>query len=426
MLLAVPANEAHAASIAVTNCNDGGSGSLRNAVAGAASGDTIDMSTLACRRIDLTSGAIRIAQHDLSIVGGPPQVMRIDAGGRSSIFRHSGTGTLRIERVDISRGVYSSQTAPYGGCLYSAGSIELVNSAVRGCRARGFTHAAYEAGGAIFAKGAVTLIYSQVVDSLVVYGYGGAIDAGGRLTVLHSRICRNRVKGGVGIALSDDGLVASHMTFCDNKGGGIWAQNGRIAIANSTISGNVGSSIVFLTASPTAGSTAIVDSTISGNTTYGGPILDLQRNSPKSISNSTIAFNQQVNSCAPSDGTVRVMGPVPVLLDSTIISNNLCNGAVGYAVTRPEFSNRTELVGANNLVTGPSPSNLPLPPDTISADPRLAALADNGGPTRTHALLDGSPAINMGNNEAGLEYDQRGHGFPRVKGTQADIGAFER
>ena len=71
-------------------------------------------------------------------------------------------------------------------------------------------------------------------------------------------------------------------------------------------------------------------------------------------------------------------------------------------------------------------SNLTLPPDTISLDPRLAPLADNGGPTETRALLDDSPAIDMGNNAAGLAYDQRGAGFPRVKGPQADIGAYER
>jgi len=41
-------------------------------------------------------------------------------------------------------------------------------------------------------------------------------------------------------------------------------------------------------------------------------------------------------------------------------------------------------------------------------------------------LLDGSPAIDRGNNEAGLLYDQRGIGFPRVKGVGADIGAYER
>jgi len=55
----------------------------------------------------------------------------------------------------------------------------------------------------------------------------------------------------------------------------------------------------------------------------------------------------------------------------------------------------------------------PPPADTIRFDPMLAPLADNGGRTWTHALLDGSPAIDDGNNEAGLLYDQRGPGFPR-------------
>jgi hypothetical protein len=55
-------------------------------------------------------------------------------------------------------------------------------------------------------------------------------------------------------------------------------------------------------------------------------------------------------------------------------------------------------------------------------------LADNGGPTKTHALLAGSPAINAGDNSklpAGLDYDQRGPGFARIAGGTVDIGAFE-
>ena len=55
----------------------------------------------------------------------------------------------------------------------------------------------------------------------------------------------------------------------------------------------------------------------------------------------------------------------------------------------------------------------------------LLPLADNGGRTMTHALADGSPAIDAGDNPLGLATDQRGDGFVRVFGGAADIGAFE-
>src|SRR5262249_2650236 len=51
--------------------------------------------------------------------------------------------------------------------------------------------------------------------------------------------------------------------------------------------------------------------------------------------------------------------------------------------------------------------------------------AFNGGTSRTHALLAGSPALNAGSNPLSLATDQRGTGFPRVVGTDADIGAYE-
>jgi hypothetical protein len=61
----------------------------------------------------------------------------------------------------------------------------------------------------------------------------------------------------------------------------------------------------------------------------------------------------------------------------------------------------------------------------FSIDPLLGALADNGGPTLTHALLPGSPAIDRGLAPASVTEDQRGFGFERVIGVAADIGAYE-
>ena len=66
--------------------------------------------------------------------------------------------------------------------------------------------------------------------------------------------------------------------------------------------------------------------------------------------------------------------------------------------------------------------------DNISDDnPRLGPLADNGGPTQTHALLPGSRAIDAGdpNFSAPPDFDQRGMPFVRVSDGRIDMGAFE-
>ena len=80
--------------------------------------------------------------------------------------------------------------------------------------------------------------------------------------------------------------------------------------------------------------------------------------------------------------------------------------------------------GANNLVMS-ADAALVLPADTLHDDPQLFPLNDNGGPTRTHALVATSPAIDAGNNAAALDFDQSGAHFARVSGAAADIGAFE-
>jgi hypothetical protein len=65
--------------------------------------------------------------------------------------------------------------------------------------------------------------------------------------------------------------------------------------------------------------------------------------------------------------------------------------------------------------------------DQINTDPMLGPLQDNGGPTFTHELLNGSPAIDAGDPTftPPPDYDQRGPGYPRVVNSRIDIGAFE-
>ncbi len=86
---AMPA-AAHAATQVVTTCADSGAGSLRAAVAGALSGDVVDLSGLTCSRIALTSGAVTIPQADLAIKARGHNLLSVSGNYRSSVFRHAG------------------------------------------------------------------------------------------------------------------------------------------------------------------------------------------------------------------------------------------------------------------------------------------------------------------------------------------------
>jgi hypothetical protein len=104
-------------------------------------------------------------------------------------------------------------------------------------------------------------------------------------------------------------------------------------------------------------------------------------------------------------------------IDHTLVSKgtngtNFRNG--GTSVTNLGFNLSDDDSGTNIFI--PNAGNLLLGP-----------LANNGGPTLTHALLPGSPAIDAGTNVAlaDLLYDQRGPGFRRFVNGRVDVGAYE-
>jgi hypothetical protein len=84
------------------------------------------------------------------------------------------------------------------------------------------------------------------------------------------------------------------------------------------------------------------------------------------------------------------------------------------------------ITGSDNIIMMSS-AKVTLPGDTITRNPLLLPLADNGGPTPTQAFADGSPAMGAGNNAVGqFANDQRGTGYPRGAGGAVDIGAYQR
>jgi predicted outer membrane repeat protein len=425
----------HAATHLVTNCANAGAGSLRATIATAASGDTVDLRSLSCNRIVLTSGAIMIPQHDLSIRG--PGFARLAVSGNysSSVFRHGGTGTLTLRGMAIEQGAHRDHDAN-GGCIYSAGSVDGNDIAVRHCAAYAVRNAL---GGGIYAAGNVTLFYSAVYSN----GLRGASSGGGGVTVgtvapdgsLHGRLRAHRTRfldntaasGGAIRALG--GVDITYSTISNNharvSGGGIDAF-GPSRIAYSTISGNT--AVDQAAAFHLSPNTSIENTTISGNSAAFISIGYLS--SPASIVNSTIVYNVTHaagdGNCFP--GALLIWDDVNI--ESSILARNTCNGELGFDITGsgPSGTNPPPppvILGADNLIERFAYTSVPA--DTITAtNPLLGPLADNGGRTLTHMPASNSAVIDRGNNVAGFVVDQRGEGFPRTRGTRTDIGAVER
>src|SRR5262249_41666993 len=135
---------------------------------------------------------------------------------------------------------------------------------------------------------------------------------------------------------------------------------------------------------------------------------------PALIRNSTIAMNAGVG----TSGNVTVT-------NSILAGNNGGNGDCSGTLTTAGGYNLIQNAAGCTLA-GTTTGNV------IGQDPQLAALADNGGPTKTHAIALGSPALDAGNpgtpGSGGFTCeatDQRGTARPQPSGGRCDIGAFE-
>jgi hypothetical protein len=423
------ASEAEAATRTVKNCNDSGAGSLRAAAAAADSGDTIDLRSLTCSRIMLTSGAIVLPDQFITIVGAGESKIRIDGKSKSRVFVHSGpwpddsAATLRLRRLTVQNGLMEG-TNPNGGCIFALRDVHLEHVHLRYCVVRPTNpdiRTSY--GGGLHAGGQAVLFHAAVHGNRAEGGGEGGGLTAARLHINHSSIHDNYAgfrAGGASGAL----IFMTYSTIRDNVAGDVsgglegGSFDGRHVINKSTISGNVANRIGGL--GFFGGELRISDSTISGNSaqfTPAGAWLEA-RGARITVRNSTITDNIALqafgNTAAGADqyGTIN--------WQSTIIANNFIDDVPSDLWAQTDFG--AMVVGSDNLI---ETSNAPLPSDTLRGDPRLAPLADNGGRTWTHALLSGSRAIDAGNNNANYAYDQRGEGFPRVVNGRADIGAYE-
>ena len=227
---------------------------------------------------------------------------------------------------------------------------------------------------------------------------GGAISVEGTLNMTDSVIDNNsavRQGGGIAVGGSSAAVTLERVTVSNNlvtgsgSGGGIDIANGGFSAINLTVSGN------------SAG--------LSGDGSGGG----INADRPISLTNSTITDNYALSGSG-------IKGGGTVTLANTIVAGNHNSADVDGAF----FSSNNNLIGDVGIATGLTDgvNNDQVGSAGSPIDPLLGALADNGGPTPTHALLVGSSAIDAADPNLAPNFDQRG--FLRSDGSP-DIGAYE-
>ena len=226
---------------------------------------------------------------------------------------------------------------------------------------------------------------------------GGGIRNQGTLTLINSRISGNTA----------------------NDGGGILnSAGGALTLADTTISGNLSTGAYGFGGGgiTNRGAISLTSCTISGNTANndGGGILNLG-DGTATLTNTTISQN----TARAFGGGISRQGFGAVTVTNTIIAGNTSTNCSGF-----------DIVSLGHSLDDDGSCWFVAPGDISSADsPGLGPLHDNGSPTRTHALLFGSPAIDAGDPSACPSRDQRG--VARADGDGdglfiCDMGAYER
>ncbi|MEX2457442.1 MAG: choice-of-anchor Q domain-containing protein, partial [Actinomycetota bacterium] len=394
---------------------------INGPVSGCPAGDGDDTIVLPAGTYDLTiagAGEDAALTGDLdvtdvlTIAGAGAATTIVDANDLDRVFQVIGAATTFQDLTirDGSTGLFG------GGGIRSDSTLTLERTVVTSNTVTSDGNR----GGGIHAGPNTTLIDSTVSDNSGVNG-GAGIQASGTLSLTDSTVSGNTEvftsasseEGGAGINISSGTLTLLRSSVTGNSGarlgGGIrlWCMTG-VTITESTISGNQANAADGRGGGidvPCAGNPAtVVNSTISGNTaaTQGGGF----RGGTWSIIDSTIAGNG-----APTGGNLSGT----FTLNRSLVSDSTSGGDCAGEITSTTGHNLIEdTIGCT--LTGTTTGNV------TGVDPDLGALQDNTGPTFTHELLDGSPAIDAAGATCSAT-DQRG--VLRPQGSFCDIGAFE-
>jgi hypothetical protein len=423
----------------VTSTDDNGSGTLREALENAGDGDTIMFDFTFPATITLTSGEL-VVDMNVAITGPGRDQLTVDGNSAFRVFHITNEKEVTISGLTIANGADEWNG---GGIRNEIGNTLMLSD----CALTGNTAVA---GGAIFNEGSMTLTDCALSGNIAfgepyngegegaIYGVGGAI-----LMFSHEPATLTLER----CTLSDN-LASGEGSISGAKGGAILVAADKeipvtVTVTNSTLVGNAA------VASRTAEAGAIANgypdsysigadmiirnSTLSGNFAVGetdgglgGAIINVKGS--LTLDNSTLADNYdnwaEVFTESDIAGGAVISAGGPLKIRNTILANhplvaNLFVWEVG--VDSPVLDLGFNL--CNDDCSGLLDSTTTL----LGTAPLLADLADNGGPTLTHALFAGSPAIDKADefDSAGNEVTTDQRGIERPQGIANDIGAFE-
>ena len=453
----------HADTITVTNTNDSGPGSLRQALANANDGDTIEFAVTGI--IELTSGEL-VVNKSITISGPGADNLALDGNLENRVF-HIGAGRIvMISGLAIRRGLANS-----GGGIYN----DHAGLTISNCEF-GANHA-IASGAGIYNNGeqggdATLQISNCMFSANFSQGLGGGISNDGSLgggATLEIEACgfdtNLASSGGGAIANVGDSGAATleiHMSTLTTNfapdGAATYNRNATSTLDTCTIinnqAGGRGAGIYNNGSEKGAAILTVSNSTLMGNfaeSHSGGGIYNdgsAVGNAILQITNSTLSQNSATKAGGAIYNNSESDGAASLEIDNSTFSDNFAgpegagihnlgvNATISLAdtilkndgVTISIFNDLGTVTSLGyNLSDDEAGGFLVGPGNQTNTDPMLGPLQDNGGPTLTHELLNGSPAIDAGDPSFVPPpfYDQRGPVFFRVRNGRIDIGSFE-
>jgi hypothetical protein len=405
----------------VTNLNDSGPGSLRQAILDAESlggNQTITFAQGVTGILSLATPLPSLNTNiDLEGPGAPSLTVKPMSGLHIAMFDINNSATVTIAGLTVSGG-----EAPNGGGIFNEnGTVTVSNCVISGNTASAglTTIGVLASGGGIFNKNG-TVTVSNCLISGNTASAGGGIANSGTMTLSGSTVTGNSVAGTINDGFIN-GIPNPFAHYSPSAGGGIY-NNGVLTIVNSTIAGNIAG----------GGSGGGIDNEFSNAATGFFPGTVTVINSTVADNSASSYFFQPLrptNSIFPANGGGIMNKGGKVVLHNTVIARNTLTPVPGAGVgTGPDVYGAVGSQGYNLVGDGTGSSGFGAAGDQVGSaaapiNPLLSPLEQNGGPIPTLALLPGSPAIDRGDNTGAPATDERG--APRIVNGTIDIGAVE-